>query len=172
MRGANFPNMPFNQEVSFPCELTLHGTPKGLRIFREPIPEIALLHQGGDAWTNLTVHANEQLPLEPSGQSFQIQAELGVPAGTTLTFNVLGVPVVLTTRTIASGGNPVLVAGEVSTVEILVDRGSIEAFVNHGEISSTRYVLPSENGISVKAEGGDITLSSLHIYPLKSAWSK
>ena len=53
----------------------------------------------------------------------------------------------------------------------LVDRASIEAFVNRGEISSTRFVLPHENGLSAKAEGGPVTLQSLTVYPLKSAWS-
>ena len=46
MRGSAFPDMPFNQQVSFPCELTLRSTPNGPRIFREPIREIELLHKG------------------------------------------------------------------------------------------------------------------------------
>jgi hypothetical protein len=34
----------------------------------------------------------------------------------------------------------------------------------------TRFVLPDENGLSVKAEGGDTGVQSLVVYPLKSAW--
>ncbi len=45
------------------------------RVFREPIREIALLHNGQDTWTNRTLKANEVLPLEPSGRLFHIQAE-------------------------------------------------------------------------------------------------
>jgi len=55
-------------------------------------------------------------------------------------------------------------------VEILVDRTSIETFVNQGEISATRFVLPHENGLSVKAEGGSVIIKSLTVYPLNSAW--
>lgn len=55
-------------------------------------------------------------------------------------------------------------------MEILLDRGSVETFVNGGEISSTRYVLPGENGLSVEAAGGPVTVKSLTIFPLKSAW--
>jgi hypothetical protein len=44
------------------------------------------------------------------------------------------------------------------------------SFVNQGEISSTRFVLPSENGLSIKAEGGTVNLQSLNVYPLNSAW--
>lgn len=170
MRGAYFPNMPFNQEISFPCELSLHGTPDGLRVFRKPIGEIALLHGRPDAWTNLVVKANDEVPLEPSGRLFHIQAELSIPTGARLTFNILGVPVVLTSTTLTSGDHPIPVPEGVKTVEILVDRGSIEVFINQGELSFTRYVLPDQNGISMKAEGGDVDLQSLNIYPLHSAW--
>jgi fructan beta-fructosidase len=170
MRGPSFPDMPFNQQISFPCGLTLHSTPEGPKIFREPIPEIALLHQGRDMWTNRILQANQVLPLEPSGRSFHIRAEVRIPEGAKLTFNLRGVPVVLTAKTLESGNAPAAVQDQIKTVEILLDHTSIEAFVNHGEISSTRLVSPRENGLSVKAEGGSVTLQSLTIHPLKSAW--
>ena len=170
MRGSSFPDMPFNQQVSFPCELTLRSTSNGLRMFREPIREIALLHKGRDTWMNRTLQADEVLPLEPAGRLFHIKAEVSIPEGARLTFNIRGVPLVLTSETIESGTRPAAVAGRVRTVEILVDRASIEAFVNGGEISSTRFVLPSENGLSVKAEGASVVIQSLIVYPLTSAW--
>ncbi len=155
MRGAYFPNMPFNQEISFPCELSLHQTPAGLRIFRQPIKESALLHHGQDSWTNRTLNAGQVLPLEPSGRLFHLQAALSIPAGARLIFNLRGVPVILTSQTVESGNRPASVFDRVKSVEILMDRASIEAFANQGEVSSTRFVLPDENGLSLKAEGGD-----------------
>jgi len=171
MRGSTFPDMPFNQQVSFPCELTLRSTPNGPRVFREPIREIALLHRGQDTWTNRALKADEVLPLEPWGRLFHIQAEVSIPEGAKLTFNIRGVPLVLTSKTIESGTPPASVADQIKTVEILVDRTSIEAFVNRGEISSTRFVLPNENGLSVKAEGAPIAIQSLIIYQLNPAWT-
>jgi len=85
-------------------------------------------------------------------------------------FNIRGIPVTLTAKTLASGNSPATAIGQIKSVEILVDTASIEAFVNHGEISSTCFVLPHENGLSVKAEDGPVTIKSLIIYPLKSAW--
>jgi sucrose-6-phosphate hydrolase SacC (GH32 family) len=102
---------------------------------------------------------------------FHIQAELTIPEGARLTFNVRGVPVILTSKSIESGGSPATVADRVKRVEILVDRTSIEAFVNGGEISVTRFVLLRENGVSVKAECGVVTIQSLAVYPLASAWT-
>jgi len=170
MRGANFPDMPFNQQISFPCDLTLHSTPNGLRIFREPIREIALLHSGQYTWTNQTLKAGQVLALESSGRLFHLQAEVHIPAGAKLIFNLRGVPIVLTSKTVESGNRPASVSDQIKMIEILVDRASIETFVNQGEISSTRFVLPNENGLSVKVEGGDVTIQSLTIYPLNSAW--
>ena len=171
MRGSSFPNMPFNQQISFPCELTLHSTPNGLRIFRQPISEIALLHRGQDTWRDRVLKDGELLPLEPSGQLFDIKAEVNIPSGAHLIFNLRGVQVDLTSKTVASGSNPAMVAGRIKTLEILVDRASIETFVNEGEISSTRFVLPDEEGLSVKAEGGTVAIQSLEVYPLNSAWT-
>jgi len=43
-------------------------------------------------------------------------------------------------------------------------------FVNDGEVSSTRYVIMGQNGLSLKAEGGEVMFRSLAIHPLNSAW--
>ena len=64
--------MPFNQQVTFPCELTLRSTPDGVRLFREPIRELATLHNNQDTWSNQTVQSEETLPLEPWGDAFHI----------------------------------------------------------------------------------------------------
>ena len=171
MRGPAFPDMPFNQQISFPCELTLRSTPQGLRVFRQPIREIALLHQGQDAWTNRVLRAGQTLRLAPAGREFHLQASVNIPEGAKLTFNLRGVPVILTAKTIESDHSPVAVQDRIKTVELLIDRASIEVFVNQGEISSTRFALPKESGLSVKAEGGRVTIQSLTIHPLKSAWT-
>jgi sucrose-6-phosphate hydrolase SacC (GH32 family) len=171
MRDSTFPEMPFNQQVSFPCELTLHSTPNGLRVFRQPIKEIALLHNGQDSWTNRTLKAGEVLPLEPSGRLFDIRADISISPAAKLIFNIRGITVVLTSKTVQSGTSPATVMDRIKTVEILVDLTSIETFVNQGEISSTRFVLPHENGLSVNADGGNVTIHSLTVYPLQSAWT-
>ena len=170
MRGADFVDMPFSQMISFPCELTLHTTPDGLRIFRKPIKEIAALHDGKNTWTNRTLGKDQTLRLEPSGQLFHIEAEISIPENAKLIFNLRGVPVVLTAKTFESGHKPATVQDQIKKVEILVDRTSIEAFVNDGEVSSTRFVLPKASGLSVKAEGGSVTIQSLTVHALNSAW--
>jgi len=170
MRGSDFPEMPFSQQISFPCQLTLRTTADGPRIYRNPIQEIAKLHAGHKSWKNQTVPSGEVLNLAQEGQTFHIKAEVEIPEGSKLTFNIRGIPVIFTNKTIESGSSPATTKTPIKTIEILIDRTSIETFVNHGEISSTRFVLPKEEEISIKAEGAPIRIDSLTLYEMKSAW--
>lgn len=171
MRGADFVDMPFSQMISFPCELTLLSTPDGLRVFRRPIKEIETLHRYTDQWSERTLRKDQTLPLQPSGQLFHVVAEVDIPDHSRLIFNVRGVPVVLTRNTLESGHQPAAVQKKVSKVELLIDRTSIEVFVNDGEVSSTRYFLPRGNGLSVRAEGDSTVIRSLKVHTLDSAWN-
>ena len=98
-------------------------------------------------------------------------AEVEIPDGARLIFDLRGIPVVLAARTLESGHPPATVQDRLRKVEILVDRTSIESFVNDGEISSTRFAIPKASGLSVKAEGGAVTLHSLTLFRLDSAWT-
>ena len=69
------------------------------------------------------------------GDLFRILAEVEIPAGSSLSFRIRGTSVTLTHQAAACKSDPAPVTGHVKTVEILVDRTSIETFVNEGEVS-------------------------------------
>jgi fructan beta-fructosidase len=165
-----YPEMPFNQQVTFPRELTLRTTPAGPRLFRQPIRELESLHDGEATWTNRTLRANQTLPLAPAGNLFRVQAEVNIAEGATLTLNVRGVEVLLTRNSIASGTKPVPLSATLTYFEVLVDRTSIEVFANHGEASLSRCYLPKENGLFLRAKEGAATIKHLKLIYLKSAW--
>jgi len=169
MRGSDFPDMPFNQQISFPCELTLHRTPDGLRIFRQPIKELTKLQGKPKRWKDVTLSPGKPLELAVSGDLYRLKMEVEIPADARLAAKLCGVPVVFRKRladTTPTGGS------DVRTIEILLDRGSIETFVNHGELSSTRFALPKANGLSLEATGAPVKLVSVELFPLKSIWKK
>ncbi|MEK7953744.1 autotransporter-associated beta strand repeat-containing protein [Luteolibacter soli] len=170
MRDSTFPGMPFSQQVSFPCEMTLHQTPAGLRLFRQPVAEISQLELPGQSWSNLNVTAGQQVPLAASGDLFRIRAQVSIPVGATLSFNLRGFPVTVTSTSLNAGTGATAVQGVISSVELLVDRASVESYVNAGEISCTRYFQPSQAGLSMSASGGAVTVQSLSVVPLKSMW--
>ena len=171
MRGGAYPDMPFNQQASFPCELTLRTTPSGPRLFREPIREIATLHKSETKWTQRVLKDGATLSLAPTGDLFHLKMQVRVAPGATLTLNVRGVPLALTHRTLANDTEPVPTSGELQTVEVLIDRTSLEAFANGGEVSISRCFLPSGDGLSLQVRGGGATIQSLSLFPLNSAWT-
>ena len=168
MRGSNFPDMPFSQQISFPCELSLRSTADGLRIFRKPILEIESIRESGTKFGSKNLAAGESMELAADGEFFQIKAEVEIPGGAEVFFNLRGVPVVLFHDGIKSGAVESKTIEPVRNIEILLDRGSMGAFVNDGQISCTRFVLPEKAGLSVSAEGGAVKIRSLEVYPLKS----
>ena len=170
MNGGSYPDMPFNQQVSFPCELTLRTTPSGVRLFRRPIPEIESLQEKPDVWSGRTLRDGFTLPLEPGGDCYRVIAELSVSQNARAIFEIRGTRVTLTRNGVESGQAKGTLSGDVQQVELLVDRASIETFVND-ELSSTRCFIPSASGLSLRAEGGDVTVRSITVWPLKSAWS-
>src|SRR5206468_1999590 len=42
-QGIAFPGMPFNQQMTVPCELTLRATEDGVRMFARPVAEVESL---------------------------------------------------------------------------------------------------------------------------------
>ncbi|MGG3622294.1 glycoside hydrolase family 32 protein [Bacillus gobiensis] len=57
-------------------------------------------------------------------------------------------------------------------MRILVDRSSVELFGNDGQVSITDQIFPkgSSDGIELFSSDGDVTLESLHVYPLNRIW--
>lgn len=170
MRGSEFPEMPFSQQVSFPCDLTLRQTPKGLRVFREPIAEISKLHGTERRQGPISLAPGGSHSIADSGEAFHIRAEVEIPEGAKLMLNVRGIPVTVTSSSIASGHDPAGTQTPIRFIEVLVDRASIEAFVNHGEVSSTRFIEPKEEGITLSAEGAAVQIRSLKVWTLKGIW--
>ena len=175
MRFSHFPDMPFSQQITFPCELTLRTTPSGLRLFRRPVRELDSLHASDpQRWSSRDLRPGQTLPLAPAGRQFRLRAEVAIPDNAKLTFNVRGTPVTLTPTSVEIAGRSASVAPvtqRVRKVELLIDTASIEAFLNDGEVSLTRFALPRENGISLRADGGTASsLRSLDLFALRSAW--
>lgn len=170
MRGGVYPDMPFNQQVTFPRELALRTTSAGPRLFRQPVREIESLHASTDTWTNRVLAAGQSLPLAPGGDCFRLQAELSLEANATLTLNVRGTKVTFTRDTINGGTKPTPLSRALRDVDVLIDRTSVEAFANAGEASISKCYVANESAISLRVAGGRADLQKLKLIRLKSAW--
>jgi fructan beta-fructosidase len=162
--------MPFNQQVTFPRELTLRTTAEGPRLFREPVQEIASLRGKERNWAGRSLSPGETWSLDGLGELLDIKLDARIPDRSSLTLNIAGAPLELGHHSLACGSAQQKTIGEVKTVEVLLDRTSIEAFGNGGEVSVSRCFLPAGNSVSLTATGPGVELREIRAYPLKSVW--
>ena len=176
MSGSNPPDMPFNQQMSFPCRLTLRTTSEGIRLHREPVVEIENIHTYTHAWSDLPLKPEADPLAGLTGELFDIRAEIALNDATAVGFKLRGQEVRYNVAeqqlTFLERSGPLAPKDGKIRLQILVDRISIEAFGNDGELSMTSYFVPDlENAdIGVYAEGGAATLVSLKVHELKSSW--
>ncbi len=176
MAGGNYPQMPFNQQMSYPCELTLHETPDGLRLHRWPVKEIAALYDKAQSWRNVTVQPGTGAVHAATGDLWDIQAEFELQDAKAFGIRVRNEEVrydVADQSVNALGRRaPLKPIHNKVVLRLLVDRTSLEVFGNHGEASLTSCFLPrlKDLGWSVYSEGGAVKVISLTAHPLHSAW--
>jgi sucrose-6-phosphate hydrolase SacC (GH32 family) len=176
MNGGKYPGMPFNQQMSFPCDLKLRQTSEGLRIFRTPVKELKKLRGAPFEWKDRTMKPGEDVLTGTQGDTFEILATFEPGDAEKVTFSLRGTPVtyqVKDAKLTALGREAELKPekGRV-TLQILLDRSSIEVFGNGGRVSMTSCFLPpkADRSLHLTVEGGSAKLVSLQVYPLKSAW--
>jgi len=165
-----YPDMPFNQQVTFPCDLTLRDLNGSLRVFRKPVREIEQLHRKKHAWKDIALNPGTPRPLEATGDLYHILAEVEIQKESELAFRIRGVSVVITDKSIACNSKPAQTAGGVRKVEILIDRTSIESFANDGEVSLSTCFRPANDSLAVECTKGPATVRSLEIFELESIW--
>lgn len=176
MSGSNPPDMPFNQQMSFPCELTLRTTAEGIRLHREPVAEIRNIHAYTHAWRDIALKPGEDLLAGLTGELFDIRAEVALNDASAVGFKIRGEDVRYDVAekqlTFLERSGPLAPQDGKIRLHILVDRISIEAFGNDGALSMSSYFLPDLGNadIGIYAEGGTATVVSLKVHELKSAW--
>lgn len=184
MRGGEYPGMPFNGQMTFPCEISLKKFVEGIRLIRKPVKEIEQLQEKGEVWENenLIPGLNKNLTRSVKGKCLHIIGSFNVKTadsfgfvvrldkknnGTEIMYNVK-------TQTLSCLNQSAVVEpiDEVLKLDILLDRSSIEIFANDGKVVlSSCYVSNDKaDGIYLFNTGGELMVEKLEIYPMKSIW--
>lgn len=169
-------DMPFNQMMNFPVALTLRETDQGVRMFAQPVGEIESLHEKGLVIEDKTLEANDNPLADLSGDLFHIRAEFELDGANEFGLNVRGVPItynVAEKKIVCSGKEaPIAPVDGRIWLEVLVDRTTIEIFVNTGHVYMPIAVIPEDENrsLGVFTTGGTTRIRSLEVFPLKSAW--
>lgn len=184
MKDAPFPDMPFNGQMTFPCELSLKKYLEGIRLVRKPIKEIELLHKKGTTFENknLIPGINKNLLSGIKGDCFHIVGSFKLKTADSFGFVLRldkennGVEVMYNVKnnTLSCMGKTATVEPVDGTVklELLLDRASVELFANDGKVvmSSSFNSTEKADGIYLFNIGGEILVEKLEVYPLKSIW--
>ena len=72
MAGGQYPNMPFNQQLSFPVTLTLRTFPEGVRLCTWPVKEIDRLHDKHHHWAG-TLKPGQNPLADVQGELFDVR---------------------------------------------------------------------------------------------------
>ncbi|WP_367873528.1 glycoside hydrolase family 32 protein [Luteolibacter sp. Populi] len=178
--------LPYNQQMSFPCDLTLRTTPDGVRLCANPVPEISSLVTSTYQISNQPLDSNNLLAGAGALDLVDLSLEFdpGTATGIVIDLPRTSVRYDVATRTFNftnTGGNqaplvdgPVLPRSGRVKLRLLLDRLSLEAYAFDGEKFSSHYLNPN-NGVatpSLRAVGGQGTLHSLTVKSLGTSWSE
>ncbi|MBN2136283.1 MAG: GH32 C-terminal domain-containing protein [Sedimentisphaerales bacterium] len=181
MRGwDDYPkNMPFNQQVTFPCRLTLRTLPHGIVMCRYPIREIETIRTAGAFGLEDTAVEPSRNPLAAiRGELFDIEMEIDVARSrcSQILLELRGNTVAydLNRKILSSVGSEVPLEPRRGRVQlrILMDRLSIETFGNRGEVAITNIAYQNQDTPHLKfsAVGGNARILSLTVHNLTSIW--
>ncbi|MCA9261654.1 MAG: GH32 C-terminal domain-containing protein, partial [Planctomycetales bacterium] len=181
---------PFNQQMSFPCELTLRTVGDDVRVFAGPVPEIESLWGEQRALANVALLdgvnvlegespldlVDAEIVFDP-GDAERIEVRL---AGAELAYDCANQRLTLLAvndrgdvevRNVFEG----LEARDgMIELRILVDRLSVEVYAFGGEKFHAAYIAPNPQDAKPKfvARGGAAQLERMKLRRLRSAWEK
>jgi fructan beta-fructosidase len=174
MSRSRFPGMPFNQQQSFPCVLTLRKTAKGPRLFRWPVKEIEGIYTKSIKLKDHTLKPGENLKPDLTGDLFDIEMEVALGKASEFGLRLHETAISYAGGKINSIGRTAAASPKngLLSLRILVDRTSVETFVNNGEVSLTTAFVPKNvnTGLEIYAKGAPVTIRSLRVTKLKSSW--
>lgn len=171
-----YPNMPFNQQMSFPCELKLIRTEAGLRLTRTPVQELYKLHDFPIQFPASTLERGTRRDLELKKGEYDLTFKGQLRAESVLTIHVHGCEVRIDGKnhTISLFGNsaPLPTKDGKFEVRLLIDRSSVEVFAQQGLVSMTSLIPMGtvEQGSSLFVEGDSLDLEPSTGYHLRSSW--
>ncbi|KAF2671236.1 Arabinanase/levansucrase/invertase [Microthyrium microscopicum] len=171
VQGSRFPQMPFNQQVSIPCDLTLRRTAQGLRLFRTPIPELVSLETREHIWVDHKMKDGEVWGIGTRYSAFRLRATFKAEITTELELRLSGSTIVIAGSKFHGSVGSGTVSVPISEVDIIVDIASIELFVNGGELSATTSNFAGQPDVVLTAHSGNVLIEHIRITELKSIWT-
>jgi len=168
------PGMPFNQMMGFPTRLTLRTTPDGVRMFAKPVKEIQRIHARKHTLMGRNLPDGKPAGVKVAGRLFDIRATFDVGTAKSLGIDIAGRKVTFdAAKNTLDGAALAPVDGKI-TMQILIDRPSIEICGNDGRVYITKPFSTKDEISRIEAfsTGGEAKLLAFEVYELKSTWKR
>jgi len=174
-----FGDMPFNQQMTVPSELTLHSTFDGPCLRMNPITELETLRAKRHDLGTLTLKEGHNALEGIKIELLDLEVEFKPEAGSETIFDLRGIEVAYDADSqILSCGEHTKVRTKLTPVDglirlrVLLDRTSIEVYGNDGRVYIPLCVFPKEDNLSLGAtcSKGEVKANYIRVYELKSAW--
>ena len=175
---AGHPDMPFNQMMNFPVELSLKKTEDGLRLFAEPVREIQLLHGEKREWNEVALKDKSKALKGLSGDCLHIQVDMELGDSEEVGLTIRGIPVTydVPNRLLRCQDKSAKLPPSQNAIhlEILVDRLSMELFGGKGRVYMPMALHFDDEARDVElfAKKGKALFKQIQIWTLQSAWLK
>jgi fructan beta-fructosidase len=172
------PGMPFKSQMGLPTELSLKTTPNGIRLFNNPVREVDRLQ--GAAFVNkqgLTAGEASKL-LQPfnDAATLRVKATIKLSHATAAGLSLYGQPIVQydLNHNLLNGAfySPVVMTSMELKVDIILDKTSVEVFVDNGHYSYCIERRPKDGDTQgFVFSGKEIEVKNLEVYEMKSIWA-
>lgn len=184
-RGVTFGDLPFNQQMNVPVDLSLRSTIDGVRLCATAAPELRTLRAWQRDWSGVVLSDGQPLTTAISaagsptpGHEMLASIALGTAQQLTLSLQGLSITYDAAAQTLTCGevSAPLRLADNQLTLHVLQDTGSLEIFAGDGAVAGRAVLsvaarpVDGDHTLSVTARGGAAQLLSLTLQGLRSSW--
>ncbi len=178
MRGGQYPDMPFSQQMTFPVELSLKTFPDGVQMCRKPVREIVSLYQRTTRITDRKLPPGENALADWKGELLHLEFQIYFGSAESIELNLRGQRVTcrVVEGTLCAFGRSAPLGphnGRIS-MECLLDRTSLEVFAQNGRVAISGCFVPDSkhDGHGLTVQTGQATIMEMKVHELKSIWDE
>ena len=177
MVNGLYPEMPFNQQMSIPVELGLSGSGNDVTLKRCPVSELDTLRKNSIRPGAKSVTRDQPLIVDTEEKLIDVAFTVTRQAASVLRVIVRGQPLVfnwaVSELQFRNHSIPLDDAPSLS-VRLLVDRASVEIFLNGGLITASFCFLPGAyiHPLLLYSDDGEQKVNNLEVHELYEIWEK
>ena len=164
--------MPWNQQMSFPSTMELRTTENGIKLFRNPIKEIENLYKKTYSYNNKSINYINSSLARISLELIDLSLNFKPIENDQFKINIRGHEIIYKNQNFIFQETkvPAKPRNGKTSIRVLLDRSSIEIYVNEGENVMTSYAVSNKKDKDLSLSSNRNMKVNLEINELNSSW--